>query len=79
MNKLLILLAILSLTSCAEYEYKIIYSKSHVTYVGDPLPEGICRFFYKINRERGAITFTEKCDTYYIGDTIHGLTLKTNK
>nr|WP_299034938.1 hypothetical protein [uncultured Tenacibaculum sp.] len=68
------LLAVVFLMSCdnKEYKHKVIRSKSHLTFTGKPMPDGICRYFYKPSKWADNIEFTDKCEKYNVGDTIVG-------
>lgn len=58
-------------------EEKIIISKTHFTFMGDYMPNGLCRFYYKPRSWSDNVMFTERCDKYNIGDTIIGAVVKT--
>ena len=69
------MLVVVLLSSCTnnELEHKVIRSKSHLTFTGQELPNGICRFSYKNSRFSDYIEFSDKCEKYNVGDTIVGV------
>ena len=63
------------ITSCQpkDLDYKIIRSKYDVTYMNDPMPKGLCRFFYVVDERGSIVEFRDNCDKYNVGDTIVGV------
>jgi len=55
-----------------ELKHKVILSKSNESFFNNPLPDGLCRFFYKTYENSEWIEFKDKCEKYNVGDTIVG-------
>ena len=72
MKKLIFITIILLLFSCEkkELKHKIIISKSYHTFSGDKMPDGICRYFYKVHKGFSWVEFQDKCNLYKVVDTI---------
>jgi len=72
---IIVLTIVLLLSSCNKFEsnYKLIISKSHLSITSTELPKNICRYFYKTHTYGIAITFSDECDKYNVGDTIVGI------
>lgn len=68
-----LLVAVIFCGCSGERGEKVIVTKSYTTYMGSPMPKGLCRYWY---RERsgfaGTQEFTDSCGKYNIGDTIVG-------
>lgn len=57
--------------SCSGHEIEpIIVWKSHRTFGGNKMPEGICRFGYKTMSNGSVIEFEDSCYKYEIGQII---------
>ena len=71
--KKLILLAVVFVGCNSEpterNEVKIISNKRYTTFWSNPMPKGICRYFYE--KDNTLIEFHDKCEAYSIGDTLH--------
>lgn len=69
---ILLLAAVVSGCNRGKKTGKIIIAKSYLTFTNNPLPSGICRFFYKEYEFNEAQEFQDSCYKYNVGDTIIG-------
>jgi len=71
MKKLLIIPIILFFISCEmKPNYKIIESKFYSDGLSGFMPDGVCRYLYRIGEDSNLRETQEKCDCYNVGDTI---------
>lgn len=49
---------------------KKITTKSYLTFFNQPMPTGICRFFYKEYENDDTQEFQDSCHKYSVGDTL---------
>jgi len=71
MKKLFIIPIIALLTSCENKPYyKIIESKYYSDGLSGFMPDGICRYTYRMYDNSSLSETQEKCDCYNVGDTI---------
>jgi len=76
MNKLTLFTILLTvvLLSCNKGKRtpRIVIAKSCLNFASNPMPNGICRFFYTTYEFGEAQEFNDSCFKYNIGDTIIG-------
>ena len=51
---------------------KIIVTKNYSTFMDNPMPNGICRFWYREYDTGEAQEFQDSCYKYNVGDTLVG-------
>ena len=69
---ILLLAAVVSSCNIGKKQPMIIISKSYLTFTNNPMPNGICRFYYKDYEFGEAQEFNDSCYKYSVGDTITG-------
>lgn len=70
-----VMLVAVFLCGCSRGERgaKVIVTKSYGTFMGNPMPKGLCRYYYREwSGMAEAQEFTDSCGRYNIGDTIVG-------
>jgi len=71
MKKYLIIPIVLFIMSCeSKPYYKIIESKLYSDGLSGNMPDGVCRYLYRVKYDSYLSETQEKCDCYNVGDTI---------
>jgi len=70
MKTIAYLVLLLMLSSCQRTTPNIVIWKSYHTFIGNPMPIGICRYCISGEKVDQARVFEDSCKFYHINDTI---------
>ena len=70
MKYILILITVVLFSCKGQRHQKVVVDKSYRTFMGNKMPNCICRYYYKEYENIKAQEFEDSCYKYNIGDTI---------